>query len=133
MSLTVFRNIVSLSEPFNSAVSSIYTVPQSTLTVFHHKILIIVVAFQDFIKYTSAQHGDCVILQMAQANIEGTAEFLNEAKRQAEQVAIVRYLSSRFDKLPFRLNETQQVLLRQDTVTFLVQFSTIFTVTCRRK
>lgn len=57
---------------------------------------------------------------MAQANIEGTAEFLNEAKRQAEQVAIVRYLSSRFDKLPFRLNETQQVLLRQDAVTFLV-------------
>ena len=63
---------------------------------------------------------------MAQANIEGTAEFLNEAKRQAEQVAIVRYLSSRFDKLPFRLNETQQVLLRQDTVTFLVRWLFIF-------
>ena len=57
---------------------------------------------------------------MAQASIEEIAEFLNEAKKQAEQIAIVHYLSSRIDKLPFRLKETQQVLLRQDSVTWLV-------------
>lgn len=97
--------------------------------------------FQDLIKYTSPDHTDYVILQMAQASIEEIAEFLNEAKKQAEQIAIVHYLSSRIDKLPFRLKETQQVLLRQDSVTWLVSklhtlleyfFSQCISFFCRR-
>lgn len=57
---------------------------------------------------------------MAQANIEIVAERLNEAKRQSEQSAIVQYLSSRLEKLPFRLSDSDQVLLRQDSVYWLV-------------
>ena len=73
------------------------------------------------------------MLQMALANLEGIAGYLNEAKRLREQKEVVRNLSSAVTRLPFRLTDSRQRWLhRQDVVTRLVRTSFILKVAMRR-
>ena len=57
---------------------------------------------------------------MAQAQIERIADYLNEAKRSAEQLLIVQHLSKKIFKIPFKLTDTNEVLLRQDSIQWVV-------------
>lgn len=75
---------------------------------------------QDLIRYTSMDHPDRVTLQMALARYEGIANFLNERKRQKEQIAVVQNLTHKISHLPFRLTDSKRWLHRQDIVTRLV-------------
>ena len=79
-------------------------------------------ALQDLLKYTSPDHPDRITLQMALANLEGIASYLNEAKRLREQQEVVSNLSSAVTRLPFRLSDSKRRWLhRQDVVTRLVR------------
>ena len=81
---------------------------------------------QDLIKHTDHEHPDKLSLQMALAQMEAIADFLNESKRAREQVSIVQYLSSRVSSLPFKLKDSKRWLLRQDVVTRLVSWVVFF-------
>ena len=72
------------------------------------------------IKFTPATHEDSIKLQMAQAQIERIADYLNEAKRSSEQLMIVQYLSSKIHRLNFRLTDLNRYLLRQDSIQWVV-------------
>lgn len=85
---------------------------------------------QDLIKHTDHEHPDKLSLQMALAQMEAIADFLNESKRAREQVSIVQYLSSRVSSLPFKLKDSKRWLLRQDVVTRLVSWVVFFFCCC---
>lgn len=53
---------------------------------------------------------------MAEARIEGIATHLNEAKRNSEQLTIVKYLNTTLEKLPHNLILKNQILHRQDMI-----------------
>eukprot|EP00731_Ephydatia_muelleri_P015069 Em0008g789a len=74
----------------------------------------------DLIKHTDVKHPDKLPLQMALAQMEAIADFLNETKRAMEQVSIVQYLSRRVSGLPFKLKDSKRWLIRQDVVTRLM-------------
>ena len=61
---------------------------------------------------------------MAQAHIEGITDYLNEARRSSEQAMIVQYLGSNIQKLHFKLSNTNQILLRQDPIQWVVSSKT---------
>ena len=58
---------------------------------------------------------------MALARYEGIANFLNESKRQQEQMAVVQNLTHKISHLPFKLTDSgKRWLYRQDIVARLV-------------
>ncbi|XP_011409669.1 PREDICTED: rho guanine nucleotide exchange factor 10-like protein [Amphimedon queenslandica] len=71
---------------------------------------------KDLIKYTPTTHPDSIVLEMAEAHIEGIANYLNEAKRRSEQLTIVQYLNTALERLPHNLLLKNQRLHRQDMI-----------------
>ena len=57
---------------------------------------------------------------MAQTQLESIADYLNEAKRSAEQILIVQYLASKIQKSPFKLTDSIKFLQRQDSIQWVV-------------
>jgi Rho guanine nucleotide exchange factor 10 len=75
---------------------------------------------QDLIKYTPADHPDSIIIEMAKANIEQIAKYLNEAKKTSEQRTIMKHLISKIERLPSNLlNEHTTQLVRQDIIQWM--------------
>ncbi len=85
-----------------------------------YDLLISYFYYQDLIKYTPPAHEDSVKLQMAQAQLERIADYLNEAKRSAEQLLIVQHLASKIQRMPFKLTDTIKFLQRQDAIQWVV-------------
>lgn len=62
-------------------------------------------------------------LQLALARYEGITNFLNEHKRQREQMMVVQNLTHKVSHLPFKLTDGKRWLHRQDIVTRVVSYT----------
>jgi len=69
-----------------------------------------------------------VTLQLALARYESITNFLNEHKRQREQLMVVQNLTHKVSHLPFKLSDSKRWLHRQDIVTRIVSQHGTFTL-----
>ena len=75
---------------------------------------------QDLIKFTPVSHHDRIVLQIALVNVEQTAEYLNEAKRNSEQKSILHHLQTHITKLPMKLLDSCSTLVKHSIIKLVV-------------